>query len=320
MSSRSPRRAASVNKWIVIRNWNISRDRRSYPVAAPSWIEEHWTSPRLGSSIYLRRTPALGPVRGSVLLLEGLGDHAAAHDPTARLLSHEGYEVLAFDWPGNGRSSGVRGDGPVGKEVSDLLEELAALCETPIVGISAHSTGAFLIILELARRPAWSMAMRWVHFSSPLLSPRHGQNAFKIWMGNTLAGLFPKLTLSTGVTDEDCTSYRPYLDGDLAMEREGRHDRVTLRFAAYLLAAESALDAAVEALPDDWEYLVSSGSDDEVCPVVYAERFYHRLPPQRKMFYLVSGARHEPLRERDSQAYLRAIRSWLQRFAILHGG
>ncbi len=285
-------------------------------MAAPAWIEEHWTSPRLGRSIYLRRTPAVGPARGSVLLLEGLGDHAPAHDPTARVLSCEGYAVLAFDWPGNGLSAGGRGDGPVGEEVSGLLEEMAALCETPIVGISAHSTGAFLIILELARRPAWTVALRWVHFSSPLLSPRHGQSAFKIWMGNTLAGMFPKLTLSTGVTDEDCTSYRPYQDGEAAMEREGCHDRVTLRFAASLLEAESALDAAVEALPDDWEYLVSSGSEDEVCPVRYTERFFHRLPTQRKTLYLVSGARHEPLRERYPQAYLGAIRVWLQRFAF----
>lgn len=300
----------------MIRNWNISHHRRSCPVAAPAWIEEHWTSPRLGRSIYLRRTPAVGPVRGSVLLLEGLGDHASAHDPTARVLSCEGYAVLAFDWPGNGLSAGGRGDGPVGGEVSALLEEIAALCGTPIVGISAHSTGAFLIILELARRPVWAATLRWVHFSSPLLSPSHGQNALKIWMGNTLAGLFPKLTLSTGVTDEDCTSYHPYRAGDPAIEREGRHDRVTLRFAASLLSAESALDAAVKALPDDWEYLVSSGSEDEVCPVRYAEQFFHRLPGQRKTFYLVSAARHEPLRERDSRAYLGAIRCWLQRFAV----
>lgn len=284
-------------------------------MAAPVSIEEHWTSPCLGRSIYLRRTPALGVTRGSVLLLEGLGDHASAHDPTARVLSEAGYAVLAFDWPGNGLSEGVRGDGPVGGQVSDLLGELAALFKTDIVGVSAHSTGAFLIILELARRPVWAAALRWVHFSSPLLSPRHGQSAFKIWMGNTLAGIFPKLTLSTGVTDEDCTSYNPYQVGDPAIELEGRHDRVTLRFAASLLAAESALDAAVEALPIDWEYLVSSGSEDEVCPVRYAERFFHLLPGQRKTFYLVSGARHEPLRERESQAYLGAIRCWLQRFA-----
>jgi alpha-beta hydrolase superfamily lysophospholipase len=300
----------------VIRNWNISRDRRSCLVAAPVLIEEHWTSPSLGRSIYLRRSPALGRTRGSVLLLEGLGDHARAHDPMARVLSEAGYEVLAFDWPGNGLSEGVRGDGPVSGQVSDLLGELSGLCKTNIVGISAHSTGAFLIILELARRPVWATALSWVHFSSPLLSPRHGQNAFKIWIGRTLAGIFPRLTLSTGVTDADCTSFRPYPAGDPAMALEGRHDRVTLRFAASLLVAESALDAAVDAMPDDCDYLVTSGSEDEVCPVRFSEQFFHRLPGKRKTFYLVSGARHEPLRERDSRAYLGAIHCWLQRFDI----
>jgi len=282
-------------------------------VPNPALIEEHWTSPSLGRSIYLRRTAALGPVRGSVLLMEGLGDHAPSHDPMARVFSAVGYAVLAFDWPGNGLSEGVRGDGPVGSEVSELLEELAALSEAPIVGISAHSTGGYLIIPELARRPAWAASLQWVHLSSPLLSPRYGQSALKIWMGNTLAGMFPRLTLSTGVTDEDCTSAGPTRENLLA--REGCHDRVTLRFAASLLAAEFEVDAAVAALPGDCGYFVSSGSEDEVCPVRFAERLFHQLPTSRKTFYLVAGARHEPLRERQPEAYLGAIRCWLQRFA-----
>ena len=51
---------------------------------------------------------ALRP-RGQVLIVHGLGEHAARYDPVAAALNAEGWSVLGFDQRGHGRSSGRRG-------------------------------------------------------------------------------------------------------------------------------------------------------------------------------------------------------------------
>ncbi len=269
----------------------------------------HSTS--LGKNIRVREWHPVGPEKGQVLVLHGLGDHSARHDWAASLFTDAGFRAVGFDWPGNGESEGIRGDMPSVSESGRLLQEVTAAFDLHLTGIYAHSTGAFMLLHWLGGHPPLLSSLKWVWMSSPLLVPSHGQPAIKIALARFLAPYFPLTTLSTGVKPRDCyhTGFDPLADS--ALKKAGGHHRVSLRFATNLLETETALFAAAESIRSDIQFLVTQGSEDKVCPPPYAERLLENLPGEKKCLLLVSGSRHEPFREPDHTGITNAVRSWL---------
>ena len=93
-------------------------------------------SDTLGRYIRVREwLPANGISRGDALVLHGLGDHIARHDWAAGLLARAGYRAIGFDWPGNGKSDGVRGDMPTVPETGLFLEEMLEKLPCDPIGI-----------------------------------------------------------------------------------------------------------------------------------------------------------------------------------------
>ena len=252
-----------------------------------------------------------GPEKGQVLILHGLGDHAARHDWAASLITDAGYRAVGFDWPGNGESDGVRGDMPTVAESGRLLEEVIQALALRPQGIFAHSTGAFLALHWLGGLAQPLDGLRWAWISSPLLVPSHGQPGLKISLARLLAAGFPRLTLSTGVRQKSCyhTGFDPLIDA--ALKKDGSHRRISLRFAIDLLAAEKFLLESASRIPGAPAFLVTQGTEDKVCPPHYVEALYARLPGMEKCLVFASGARHEPFREKDHRAITNAVRSWL---------
>jgi len=274
-------------------------------------LSSHLKSASLAKNIHLRQWHPVGGDKGTVLLMHGLGDHIRRHDWAAGLLTGAGYRVIGFDWPGNGESDGIRGDMPTVPEAGHLIEEVLEASGSKLVGIFAHSTGAFLLLHWLGGRPSLSEPMKWIWLSSPLLFPAHNQSALKITFARLLARHFPRLTLSTGVKPRDCfhTGFDPLAAE--ALRREGIHHRISLRFGASLLEFVPLFDAALSEIRSDLSILITQGSEDGVCPPSYAERIFGRLPVKRKVLLLVSGARHEPFREPYPEGLSNAVRVWL---------
>ena len=70
--------------------------------------------------------PVGGPIRGQVLLVYGLGEHAGNYTELADQLNHWGFAVRAYDQYGHGDSSGQRGDVP---HVDRLMLDLATVID-----------------------------------------------------------------------------------------------------------------------------------------------------------------------------------------------
>jgi len=267
--------------------------------------------PSSGVKLRIREWHPRGPEKGRVLVLHGLGDHAGRHDWAASLFADAGYCAVGFDWPGNGQSDGVRGDMPLIAESGRLLEEVLTALDLRPVGIFAHSTGAFLALHWLGGLEKPLEGLRWIWISSPLISPSHGQRKLKVSLARLLAAYFPRLTLSTGVSPRGCyhTGFDPLID--MALTKDGSHHRVSLRFASDLLATAGALLRAASRIPGPPAFLVTQGTEDWICPPRYVEDLFSSLPGDEKSLVFVSGARHEPFREKDHSAVTNAVRSWL---------
>ena len=69
------------------------------------------------------------PHKANVLYLEGLADSMFNHDKLINTLSRAGYQVIAFDYPGQGGSEGSMSQTRITASANDLsLDELKGLC------------------------------------------------------------------------------------------------------------------------------------------------------------------------------------------------
>ena len=163
-------------------------------------------SKAIGAEIYrIAVEPAESePALGTILALHGLGDHIHCHEEAFRIFTEKGYRIEGFDWPGNGKSAGKRGDIPGVNQAIDLLHEFIDSMQEKPTAIYAHSTGGFLILPFLVDYQPEHPELDWLWLSSPLLRPTNKQPQIKIALLVFLAKHFPELTLPTGVRPSQC--------------------------------------------------------------------------------------------------------------------
>ena len=135
-----------------------------------------------GDNLALQDWPLPGGValRGTVVLVHGLGEHAGRYDHLARQLNRWGFAVRGYDQYGHGESDGVRGALPV---VARLVEDLADVIDStrarmdkgvPLI-LLGHSMGGLVAgyLVAMGEVPVEGLVL-----SSPALNP--GLNSFQL--------------------------------------------------------------------------------------------------------------------------------------------
>ena len=91
-----------------------------------TYTSEGWGffRPRIRSGYYPEKVGV--PFKGNIVFLEGLGDSMINHAPMFSYLSERGYRVIAFDYMGQGGSSGMMDNTVVGA-LPDLALKMLAL-------------------------------------------------------------------------------------------------------------------------------------------------------------------------------------------------
>ena len=90
-----------------------------------------------------------GPVRGVVLIVHGLGEHAWRYDALALQLNNWGFAVRAYDQYGHGESMGQRGalpsDDRLLQDLAEVVDETRVRMhdETPLI-VLGHSMGGLV--------------------------------------------------------------------------------------------------------------------------------------------------------------------------------
>lgn len=103
-------------------------------------------------AVHVFRPPAS---RGTVLLVHGYYDHSGIWRSVIAALLAAGYNVITYDQPGHGLSSGARasiGDfAEYRNALTAVLHHFSALCTTP--ALVAHSLGAAVVVDYLLHPP-----------------------------------------------------------------------------------------------------------------------------------------------------------------------
>jgi alpha-beta hydrolase superfamily lysophospholipase len=204
-----------------------------------------------------------GPVRGVVLIVHGLGEHAWRYDHVAERLNSWGFAVRSYDQFGHGESMGQRGALPSAGRLLDDLAEVVDECRfrmnegTPLI-LLGHSMGGLVAgrFVSLNMRRVQALVL-----SSPALDP--GLNPFQKLMLAVVPRLAPDLRLGNGLNAD-------YISHDPAVVAAYKadplvHDRISARLAVFIAESGPATIAAAPA----WSVptlLMYAGADRLVDP------------------------------------------------------
>jgi alpha-beta hydrolase superfamily lysophospholipase len=248
-----------------------------------------------------------GRLRGLVLLVHGLGEHAGRYEVLASHLNDWGFAVRGYDQYGHGESGGPRGGLP---SDARLLDDLADIVDTTRARVPAntplillgHSLGGLVAarFVSLALRPVEALVL-----SSPALDP--GLNAFQKLLLAVLPKMAPNLRVGNGL-DASLISHDPavvaaYLADPLV------HDRISGRLARFIAEA----GPATVALAARWQVptlLLYAGADKLVNPAG-SQAFAAQAPSAVVTAQCFGPLYHEIFNELQPEPAFTALKQWL---------
>ena len=250
-------------------------------------------------------------VRGVVILVHGLGEHAGRYDHVARQLNAWGFAVRGYDQCGHGESGGAPGSLPTDTrlldDLADIVDSTRARMDkgTPLI-VLGHSMGGLVAgrFVSLGIRPVDGLVM-----SSPALNP--GLSAFQKLLIAVLPKLFPNLRVGNGVNahfiSHDPAVVAAYMSDKLV------HDRISARLARFIATA----GPATVALASSWTVptLLMYAGDDRLVAPQGSHDFAAAAPTAVVTTHCFEGLYHEIFNELDATPVFAALSKWLdQRF------
>ena len=266
---------------------------------------------------YARWRTTNPPCKGTVILLHGRAEYIEKLYETVTDLREQGFDVLTFDWRGQGGSQRMLEDARKGfvehfdQYVSDLdtiISEIALPdCRAPFY-ILAHSTGSLVALLAA---PLFANRIRRMVLASPLLKLGAipvAQNILK-WITGAMhvLGLGDSYMSGGATPDEN----RPFAGNKLTSDFDrfqrnasfaGDFREITIGgpTASWLFAAARAMETVND--PDFHAQitiptLIVCAGNDEVVDNEAAEHLGRRL--RSGSCLIIPGSRHEILQERD---------------------
>jgi len=266
-----------------------------------------------GAVLHIHCWPCASPL-GTVVLVHGLGEHGGRYPHVAAALNGLGWNVIAHDHRGHGRSSGARG----GIDRDDvLLTDLALVIDAARaqhagrLALLGHSMGGLIasrfVAESLQLKPAsWSRDVDALALSSPALAAN--TNILQKLVMATFGMFLPNVAIANGLKSEwvsrDQAAVKAYLADPLI------HDRITPRLVRFILDGGEL----VRALAPRWQVptlLMWAGADRCVAPRGSAE-FAAAAPAGVVHAKSFDGLAHELFNEPEREQVIACLGQWIQ--------
>jgi alpha-beta hydrolase superfamily lysophospholipase len=248
-------------------------------------------------------------LRGVVIVVHGLGEHAGRYEHLARQLNEWGFAVRGYDQCGHGESGGVRGSLPTDTrlldDLADIVDSTRTRMKTPLI-LLGHSMGGLVVgrFVSLAMRPVDGLIL-----SSPALDA--GLNSVQKFLIAALLKIAPDLRVGNGVKPK-------FISHDPAVVAAYRadprvHDRISARLARFIADA----GPKTVALAGQWRVptLLMYAGDDRLLNPQGSRDFAAAAPNDVVTSVCFDTLYHEIFNELDAAPVYAALRQWLdQRF------
>ena len=248
-------------------------------------------------------------LRGVVIVVHGLGEHAGRYDHVARQLNAWGFAVRGYDQCGHGESGGARGSLP---SDTRLLDDLADMVDSararmpkglPLI-VLGHSMGGLVAgrFVSLGLRKVDGLVM-----SSPALDV--GMNAFQKLLVSVLPKVAPDLRVGNGVKPQ-FISHDPAVVAAYKADRLV-HDRISARLARFIADA----GPQTLALAPQWTVptLLLYAGDDRLLNPKGSRVFAATAPKNVVTAQCFENLYHEIFNEQDAKPVFAALKQWLDK-------
>ena len=246
-------------------------------------------------------------MRGTVIIVHGLGEHAGRYDHVAEHLNRWGFAVRSYDQHGHGDSAGKPGALPTD---THLLDDLADILDStrrrmdpglPLI-LLGHSLGGLVAarLVSLNLRKVDGLVL-----SSPALDA--GMNPVQKLLVSVLPRIAPDLRVGNGLNAQ-YLSHQPevvqaYQDDPLV------HDRISARLARFIAEAGPAVLASAQ----QWRVptlLLYAGTDKLVNPAG-SRAFASAAPQDIVTAQCFDAMYHEIFNEVDRETVFAHLKAWL---------
>jgi alpha-beta hydrolase superfamily lysophospholipase len=246
-------------------------------------------------------------LRGVVILVHGLGEHAGRYDHVARHLNGWGFAVRGYDQHGHGESGGVRGALPTDRrllvDLADVVRSTRLRMDrgTPLI-LLGHSMGGLVAARFVSLK---GRAVQGLVLSSPALDA--GLSRGQKLMAAVLAKVTPGLRVGNGLNvaalSHDLETVLDYQTDPLV------HDRISARLARFIAQAGPATVAAAPT----WKVptLLMYAGDDKLVNPAGSRAFAAAAPRDVVTAQCFDRMYHEIFNEPDADRVFEALKAWL---------
>lgn len=251
------------------------------------------------------------PRRGRIALMHGYGEHSSRYAHVGHALVRAGYDVMAFDARGHGRSDGKDAHVYMYDEYVLDLERLCGVLEErwgeergPLF-VLGHSNGGLIALRYALRRPKHVMGFM---ISSPMCGFKVKVPVWKEKVGGVMSKVWPTFGLPTELDPKHLTHLesvvKKYADDPLVK---------TIATARWFDEAKSAqADLKARAAKIDHPLLMLVGGSDEIVDPQAAQDIYYRLGSKSKEIEVYRPLFHEILNEESWGEITRRMITWLE--------
>lgn len=259
-----------------------------------------------GTRLFFRRHAAASP-QARVLVIHGFAEHSGRYLELLDALADAGFDALAFDLRGHGRSEGRRAHL---RRFEDYLEDTRAAFAALTAGtdgtalVFGHSMGGLIATHFAASEPRRCRALA---LSGPMFARALAVNPVKLLAAHVLGRLLPVFSMPSGITGAHLTS-----DPD----EIARHDADPLILhqarAGWFVALEGAMAAAPAAVARlTMPLYLMHGEADPLTAFDASRALFPSAPSTDKTFVPLPGLRHETLHEVGREALRANLVAWL---------
>ncbi len=260
-----------------------------------------------GLTIYGKKWDTNLPLKAVICMMHGMGEHINRYDHVMAMFNENGYAVIGCDQRGHGKSEGKRGHFPdfdtFMNDVDNLLKIASEHYPATKQILYGHSMGGNLVANYLLRRhPKIAGAI----LSSPYFQLAFQPPAFKLFIGRLLKGLFPALSMDSGLDSSaisrDKKEVEKYNNDPLV------HGKVSAKLGIEMIeTGQWALDNAEKLnIPT----LIYHGTLDKLTSHNASADFAIKAQKQAT-FVSFDGLFHETHNEPERKEVFKTIISWL---------
>ena len=263
-----------------------------------------------GQSLYYQYWIPEGKVKASILLVHGLHEHCGRYQHLAKFLTDQDYAVYGLDFPGHGKSDGLRSYVDSYRDFFNPMETYLDMIKSWHPGLPVfllgHSLGGLLSLAYLVDYPN---QVKGAVLSGSLVKVPDYVSAFTLEVGKILSKVLPKFRIVE--IDKQGLSRNPavvqaYLDDPLVY-----NGKTTARISNEINNAITFIKNSGHNIQDP--LLILHGGDDRLCDPSWSQYVHDLVSSPDKHLIIYEGLYHEIYNEPEAEMVFADVLTWLER-------